>query len=108
VAQHLKAWVAYSQVKKELFFWRTRSGVEVDFVVYGPDGLWAIEVKNAQKVRPDDLRGLRSFKEEYPLSKTFLLYRGKDRFLTDEILCAPCENFLRRLRPDQTLDQIFT
>jgi predicted AAA+ superfamily ATPase len=108
VAQHLRAWVAYSQVKRELFFWRTRSGVEVDFVVYGPDGLWAMEVKNAPKVRPDDLRGLRSFKEEYPRSKTFFLYRGKDRLLTDEILCVPCEDFLMGLRPDQVLDQIFT
>lgn len=107
VAQHLRAWVAYSQMKRELFFWRTRSGMEVDFIIYGPDGLWAIEVKNAQKVRPNDLQGLRSFREEYPRSKTFLLYRGKDRFLTDEILCAPCENFLVALQPDQSLDQIF-
>ncbi|NWG02722.1 MAG: ATP-binding protein [Syntrophaceae bacterium] len=108
VAQHLRAWVAYSQVKRELFFWRTRSGVEVDFIVYGPEGVWAIEVKNAQKVRPNDLQGLRSFREEYPRCKTFLLYRGKDRYLTDEILCVPCEDFLLRLRPDQSLDQIFT
>ncbi len=108
VAQHLRAWVAYSRLKNELFFWRTRSGVEVDFVVYGPDGLWAIEVKNSQKIRPDDLRGLRSFKEEYPRSKTFLLYRGKDRFVREGILCVPCENFLKELRPDQTLDEIFS
>jgi predicted AAA+ superfamily ATPase len=108
VAQHLRAWVAYSRLKRELFFWKTRSGVEVDFVVYGPDGVWAIEVKNARKIRPDDLRGLRSFKEEYPRSKTFLLYRGKDQFVKEDILCAPCENFLKGLRPDQTLDEILT
>lgn len=108
VAQHLRAWVAYSRLKNELFFWRTRSGVEVDFVVYGPEGLWAIEVKNSQKIRPDDLRGLRSFKEEYPRSKIFLLYRGKDRFVREGILCVPCENFLKELRPDQTLDEIFS
>ncbi|MBU1207676.1 MAG: AAA family ATPase, partial [Proteobacteria bacterium] len=29
VAQHLRAWIAYSWEKSELFFWRTRSGVEV-------------------------------------------------------------------------------
>jgi predicted AAA+ superfamily ATPase len=108
VAQHLRAWMAYSKLKRELFFWRTRSGVEVDFVVYGPDGLWAIEVKNTQKIRPDDLRGLRSFREEYPRGKTFLLYRGKDRFVTDGILCAPCKDFLMGLRPDRTLDEILT
>jgi predicted AAA+ superfamily ATPase len=100
--------MAYSKLKRELFFWRTRSGVEVDFVVYGPEGLWAIEVKNTRKIRPDDLRGLRSFREEYPRGKTFLLYRGKDRFVTDGILCAPCKDFLMGLRPDRTLDEILT
>jgi uncharacterized protein len=41
IAQHLRAWIAYAKTVRELFFWRTRSGVEVDFVVYGPDGIWA-------------------------------------------------------------------
>jgi len=108
VAQHLRAWIAYSRLKRELFFWRTRSGVEVDFVIYGPDGLWAIEVKNAGRIRPADLRGLRSFQEEYPRSKAFLLYRGKERLITEGIICAPCEDFLVKLRPDHGLDEIFT
>ena len=108
VAQNLRAWTAYSRVKRDLFFWRTRSGVEVDFIVYGPEGLWALEVKNARKIHPADLRGLRSFQEEYPQSKLLLLYRGKDRFVKDGILCAPCVDFLLGLRPDQTLDKIFT
>ena len=108
VAQHLRAWIAYSRLKRDLFFWRTRSGVEVDFVVYGPDGLWAIEVKNTRRIRPDDLRGLRSFQEEYPRSKAFLLYRGKDRLVTEGTFCVPCEDFLTELHPDRTLDQILT
>jgi predicted AAA+ superfamily ATPase len=106
VAQHLKAWIAYSKEKRELYFWRTRSGVEVDFVVYGPDGLWALEVKNSRKIHPGDLRGLRSFREEYPKSKTFLMYRGKDRFVRDGILCMPCSEYLAALRPDKTLDEV--
>jgi predicted AAA+ superfamily ATPase len=86
VAQHLRAWVAYSGMKRELFFWKTRAGVEVDFVLYGPDDVWAIEVKNTRKIRPEDLRGLRSFKEEYPRSKPLLLYRGKDQFVREGVL----------------------
>ena len=108
VAQHLRAWVAYSMGQRELFFWRTRSGVEVDFVVYGPEGLWALEVKNARKIHPADLRGLRSFKEEYPDSKGLFLYRGKERLSKEGILCLPCMEFLKELRPDQLLDQAFT
>ena len=42
VAQHLRAWIDYSHRSASLYFWRTRSGSEVDFVVYGEDGLWAL------------------------------------------------------------------
>lgn len=105
VAQHLKAWQAYAGVRRELFYWRTRSGVEVDFVVYGPDGLWALEVKNSAKIAPEDLRGLRAFRDEYPSGRALLLYRGKDRLMKGETLCMPCETFLRSLHPGHSLDE---
>jgi predicted AAA+ superfamily ATPase len=41
----------------KIYYWRTRSGVEVDFVVYGEAGFWAIEVKNTRRVRPEEFRG---------------------------------------------------
>ncbi len=107
IAQHLKAWIAYSRVARDLFFWRTRSGVEVDFVVYGPDGLWALEVKNSRKVHPVDLRSLLAFREDYPRGKTLLVYRGSDRLLVNDVLCLPCSAFLAGLRPDQSLDAFF-
>lgn len=107
VGQHLKAWIDYSGTKRELFFWRTRSGVEVDFVVYGSDGIYAIEAKNSRTVRPADIRGLRSFAEEYKESKTLLLYRGKDRMLKGNVLCMPCEEFLSNLHPGHGLREMF-
>ncbi len=76
VAQHLRAWAAYGGEKDALFFWRTRSGVEVDFVLHGKSGLYGIEVKNTDAVRPEDLRGLRAFGEDYPEARLVLLYRG--------------------------------
>jgi predicted AAA+ superfamily ATPase len=104
VAQHLKAWQACARVSRELCYWRTRSGVEVDFVVYGPDGLWAVEVKNSGKVSPEDVSGLKAFQQEYPSSRAILLYRGKDALKKNGILCLPCDAFLRRLHPDRSLD----
>jgi len=103
VAQHLRAWIAYSETDASLHFWRTRAGAEVDFVVYGSEAFAAIEVKNAARIRPQDLRSLRSFKHDYPQSKAYLIYRGKDRLLKDGILCMPCAEFLRCLRPGQSL-----
>ena len=103
VAQHLRAWIAYSDAEYDLFFWRTRGGAEVDFVVYGPEGMWAIEVKNTPRVRREDLRSLRSFQEDYSESTALFLYRGTDDLRIDGIRCRPVEHFLRQLRPDQTL-----
>jgi predicted AAA+ superfamily ATPase len=104
VAQHLKAWIAYARDRYDLYFWRTRSGVEVDFIVYGPEGFWAIEVKGAARLRPGDLRSLRAFRADYPESRPILLYRGSERLVRNDIRCVPCEEFLRRLRPDLPLD----
>jgi uncharacterized protein len=99
VAQHLRAWIAYSPGDTKLFFWRTRSGVEVDFVVYGDLGFMAIEVQNATTVRSNDLRPLRTFMEDYPEAKPLLLYRGREELMIDGIRCMPVEKFLRSLTP---------
>lgn len=101
VAQHLRAWCDYSGGKHQLYYWQTRSKVEVDFVVYGEGGLHALEVKNAAQVRPEDLRGLKNFGEDFPESRRLLLYRGRERLLRDGILCVPCEEFLLQLKPSE-------
>lgn len=98
VAQHLRAYI--DSVKKDcsLSYWRTRSGVEVDFVLYGENTFKAIEVKNSAKINDADLRGLKSFQEDYPMCETIFLYRGKERLKKGEILCIPVEEFLRELK----------
>ncbi len=103
VAQHLRAWIDYGSAEATLHFWRTKAGNEVDFVVYGRAGFWAIEVKNSASVRPEDLRGLRAFHEDYPTARLALLYRGGRRLRIDGVSCLPCEEFLSELRPGRDL-----
>ena len=98
IGQHLRAWIDYSNRDYSMYFWRTRSGVEVDFVVYGPGGIFAIEIKNSARINPGDLRSLKHFKEDYPESKLYFVYRGKKRLLKNDILCIPCNEFLFQLR----------
>jgi predicted AAA+ superfamily ATPase len=105
VAQHLRAWMAYGTKAYDLFYWRTRSGVEVDFIVYGADGFWAIEIKNARRVWPDDLRSLRAFGEDFPESRRIFLYRGRERLSLDGVICFPCQEFFTRLQPDKPLPE---
>ncbi len=101
VAQHLRAWCDYSEGDHRLHYWQTRNQVEVDFVVYGASGLFAVEVKNTNRIRPEDLRGLKGFAEDYPESRRILLYRGKERLLRDGVLVMPAEAFLPALRPNK-------
>jgi len=99
VAQHLRAWCDYSEGEHSLYYWQTRSQVEVDFIIYGESGIFAIEVKNSDKVRPQDLRPLRAFGEDYPKARKILLHRGRERFIRNDTLCIPCEQFLKKLHP---------
>ena len=103
VAQHLRAWIDSQQENYELAFWRTRSGLEVDFVIYGAGGFWAIEVKNSMNISPKDLHGLEAFREEYPEAHVLLLYRGKQRIIQKGILCLPCEEYLKHIYPEKLL-----
>lgn len=103
VVQHLRAWLAYRGDDAGLFFWRTRSGVEVDLIVYGSAGFWAIEVKNSTRVRPEDLRGLNAFGADYPQAELLLLYRGRLRERRARIWIVPVEEFLEALNPARGL-----
>jgi uncharacterized protein len=103
VAQHLRAWIDYSGEDFTLGFWRTKSGSEVDFVIYGRHGFWALKVKRSATIRPADLRGLKAFREDYPEAELRLLYGGAETLVVDGIRCLPCESFLRGLIPGQPL-----
>ena len=105
ISQHLRAWCDYSTYEAKLYYWRTYSGQEVDFVIYGPESFVAIEVKNATTIKTKDLSGLKSFACLYPEAKKILLYRGTETQVIDSILCIPCEVFLRNLTPHENIMQ---
>jgi len=77
VAQHLLAWIDHRRPDVALNYWRTRSGNEVDFVLYGKNIFRAIEVKNAATVHSADLRGLKTFGEDYPQAGEAVDLSGK-------------------------------
>ena len=78
--QQARALNDYLDLGYRLHYWRTATGEEVDFVLYGKRGLRAFEVKMAHRVRPDDLRGLLRFREDFPQAKAHLLYLGNRRW----------------------------
>lgn len=106
IAQQLRAWIAYGKEDRQLFFWRTKSGVEVDFIVYGQNTFLAIEVKSSRRVSSKDVRSLKTFLEDYPQARACLLYGGKERLLVDGIQCLPSGEFISRLIPDAPIPKL--
>lgn len=49
----------------ELFYFRTRNGLEVDFIIRVNGKLWAIEAKSGS-VQPQDSKSLEAFREYFP------------------------------------------
>lgn len=97
VYQELRAINHYLNLKYDLFFWRTVDQVEVDFVLYGPKGILAIEVKRSEKVSSQDLKGLLAFQEEYPEAKLFLFYGGTKKQFEGKIEILPITHALLSL-----------
>ena len=63
ILMELLAFRSYREADFPIRYWRTKTGLEVDFVV-GQTGQAAIEVKGA-RVRPEDMKGIRAFAEEH-------------------------------------------
>lgn len=104
VAQHLRAWIDYSNGNFELFYWQTHTKIEVDFVLYGETNLYAFGIKNTQNPTASMLHGLKAFKEDYPTAKTYLLHRGNQRLKIGDVLCLPIDQFLKDLIPNHIPD----
>jgi uncharacterized protein len=104
VGQHLRAWCEMQQLPHSLHFWRTRTGLEVDFIVYGPRTFLAVEVKNSTQINPRDLKALKEFLNEYPEARGVIAYRGKKRLLVEGIYCIPAEELLLRIDPRHPIE----
>ncbi len=78
----------------EIYFWRTTSGLEIDFVLYGLHGLHAIEVKRSRSITKKDLSALQAFKAEYPEATCWIVYGGEHTQYFDTVTAIPFEEFL--------------
>lgn len=97
VIQHLRAINDYYRLGYQFYYWRTRAGLEVDFIAYGERGLVAIEVKRKRKLSGSDLRGARAFLKDYPMARCYVFYGGELAEYHDDITVLPLEQGLREL-----------
>lgn len=100
VLQELIALNSYLGLDYEIFYWRTANGQEVDFVLYEPRGLIAIEVKKSHQIKSSELKSLQLFQDDYPEAKLYFLYSGSGiefHGSQSNINCLPFEKFFSEL-----------
>ena len=99
VLMEIRAWRSYRERDLPLRYWRTKSGLEVDFVL-GRDAELAIEVKGTRRVRPGDLRGIRAFCDEHGPRAAVVVSNDPAPRRTGDIDVLPWRVFLERLWGD--------
>ena len=91
----LVAHSSYNELDYEINFWRTKSGLEVDFVL--GKGEVAIEVKGSSRVEQRDLRPMMAFAEEYAPKKSLLVCNEREERVHGRIRIMPWRRFLEDL-----------
>jgi len=81
----------------ELFYWRTAHNTEVDFVLYGPRGIRAFEVKRTGRVVKPMTSALASFRKDYPISKAYFVYGGQRTMREGQVDIIPMADALKTL-----------
>jgi len=95
IFMEISAHNTYRELDHAINYWRTKSGLEVDFVL--GCGEVAIEVKGTSKVDSKDLRPLRAFMKEYSPRKAVVVCNERTERVQSGIRIMPFRAFLRDL-----------
>ncbi len=101
IFMELKAYIDYNMTDDELYFWRTREGYEVDFII---ENKVAIEVKTSKNITKKDMKGIRTFMEENAVREYIIVCRELfERTTEDGIRIVPWKLFLDELWDDKII-----
>jgi len=95
IFMELVAFRAYCGMDFEINYWRTKSGHEVDFVLAG--GEVALEIKGTSRVDNADMKGLRSFVDQYKPKKAIIVSNERAMRKVGDITIMPWHDFCHKL-----------
>jgi len=95
ILMQLLAHRSYQELDYPINFWRTKTGLEVDFIL--GNGEVAIEVKGTSRVDSKDMKPLRAFVEEYSPRTAIIVSNEKTRRVYGGVLVLPWKEFLDEL-----------
>jgi predicted AAA+ superfamily ATPase len=85
----------YRDPELELYFWRSASGLEVDFILGRMHG--AVEVKAGRRVHDGDLSGMRALIAEHRVARAVVVCLEREPRRVGQIEILPWRMFLDRL-----------
>ena len=86
---------SYKELDYGIYYWRTKSGLEVDFIL--GDGEVALEVKGKNHIETRDLRALIAFMDEFSPKKALVVCNEKEKRAHGKIEILPWRMFLEEL-----------
>ncbi len=95
IFMEIAAHSSYSELGYEINFWRTKSGLEVDFVL--GRGEVAIEVKGTARVDRRDLRSITSFHQEHSPRQALVVCNERVERVVSDVRIVPWRRFLEDL-----------
>lgn len=95
IIQEMMAYLGYQGRQGELSYWRTGTGVEIDAVL--GDAAVGIEIKSTNEVKDNQLKGLRSFGQDYPEARLIVVSNDMYKRRKDNIEIFPVKEFLSDL-----------
>jgi len=95
ILMQLLAHSSYQDLEYPINFWRTKTGLEVDFIL--GSGEVAVEVKGTNRLDSKDMKPLLAFVEEYSPSMAIIVCNEKARRIHDKVLVLPWREFLDEL-----------
>lgn len=86
VAAELVKWIKTTQRNADIYFYRTRSGLEVDLLMETKSGIIGIEIKSREKIVASDARALRELARglQSAWRGGMVIYRGDEIWKIDE------------------------
>ncbi|MFO1428543.1 MAG: ATP-binding protein [Candidatus Competibacteraceae bacterium] len=91
--QTLQTWRALDPAGRRIYFWRDRSGREVDFVLEKDGLVVALEIKASPQVMPADAEGIKVFRQSLAKDRCFrcgvVLHGGQVRPLGESLYALP-------------------
>ena len=95
ILMEIVAYRKYMEKDFEINFWRTKTTLEVDFILAG--GQISIEVKGSSRIDPGDFYPSEAFAKEHFPKKSLIVCNEKNRRIHGSIEVVPWRDFLTEL-----------